>query len=818
MKNEILSCYEQAQKLMQIQFRPSNKIVKNTTIFPNWIKDSSSFWYERATTEGREFRIVNAETAINHEAFDHKLLAGCLSDKIGKTVNYINLPISNVSIMLSPLTVCFKAFDKYWMFESEKPKCEEADQVFHGQFSPFGDAKYFYPLSPMLPKSKNYYLNSPDGKKSIFVRENNLWLEDLATGRASVLTNDGSDENYYGGGLVDIAVPGKWSPDSRYILTAQWDFRQVDPFPSIKFAPVNPSIIPQIEYMKLNSFSGKEKLRLLVIDALTGEVRPIRYPALQQQLLGLRQVGFFRANMAWWSMDSKSVYFFDISLRLKNMRMARWDLQRGTTKVLIEESTESRIKLNDHRLSEPVFLPLPESNELIWFSDRNGWSHLYLYDLTTGDLKHQITDGEWVVRNILHFDHEKRELLLQSASRDKGVSPYYRDICKVNIDSGNLTRLVGGDFDCLIHKYLDFNTWAKTTYTNKGSSVNDEIHGVSPCGKYIVTTRSRVDSVPVSILIDRNGDELMVLETADVSGLPADWSWPESVKLRSSDGKTDIYGVIFRPPGFNKEKLYPIIEYSANSRNLSSMPQGSFDNNAFAGAIYFRACSLAALGFIVVTIEGRGTPMREKKFCDHHYGNFYRGNDFEDRIVGIKQLAERYPYMDITRVGLVSNENSTNAVYALLRHSDFYKVAVLHCFYDPRFGFGQLNEMNEDELQGRTEKINPEDFVDTFSGKLLLTEGLRSPLAIGAFRLTDALQQANKDFDMICLPNGINNITAYLMRREWDYLVTHLHGKQPPVQFDLKTSESLVVSSAEFLKNKKSTKLSKMWIDEESET
>jgi dipeptidyl aminopeptidase/acylaminoacyl peptidase len=169
------------------------------------------------------------------------------------------------------------------------------------------------------------------------------------------------------------------------------------------------------------------------------------------------------------------------------------------------------------------------------------------------------------------------------------------------------------------------------------------VNGVSPCGQYLVTTRSRVDTVPVSVLIDRDGKEILALETADISGLPSDWHWPEPVKLKGADGETDIYGVVFRPPSFSPDNQYPVVEYSSSMRCFSGLAQGAFSLAPFLGITYFAPAALAALGFIVVIIEGRGTPFRNKIFQDHHFGDLRYTSDLDDRISGIRQLAKRYP-------------------------------------------------------------------------------------------------------------------------------------------------------------------------------
>ena len=435
-------------------------------------------------------------------------------------------------------------------------------------------------------------------------------------------------------------------------------------------------------------------------------------------------------------------------------------------------------------------MPLAETNELIWFSERSGWAHLYLYDLNTGKLKGAITEGEWLVRNVLHYDIEKREIILQTAARDKAISPYYRDICKVNIDTKNITPIMSGCYDHCVYQPFSFIVSMHEALGLEGEGVS----GVSGCGNYLVATRSRVDSIPVSVLVDRNGREILVLEMADVSNLPDGWQWPESVKLTGADGTTDIYGVILRPQGFSESGSYPVIEFSCSQRGMSTLFQGAFVNTVFAGMDYLLAQALASLGFIVVLIEGRGTPLREKSFQDYHYGDLLYANNFEDRISGIRQLAERYSYMDIDRVGITGHENQTNNIYALLQYSDFYKVAVVNCIFDPRFNIASLGEVYDGtENSDESETRYAEDCIENFGGKLLLIQGMLSyTTPAGMFRLVKALQKANKDFEMLCLPNLIHEMTSYTIRREWDFLVKHLQDINPPFEYKLKTGKDIL--------------------------
>jgi dipeptidyl aminopeptidase/acylaminoacyl peptidase len=270
------------------------------------------------------------------------------------------------------------------------------------------------------------------------------------------------------------------------------------------------------------------------------------------------------------------------------------------------------------------------------------------------------------------------------------------------------------------------------------------------------------------------------------------------VKVKGADGQTDIYGVVYRPPNFSKKESYPIIDFSCGHPYFSWVPQGSFINGPCFDAPYLYAAAYAALGFVVVALEGRGTPYRDKAFQDYSYGNITSASAFEDRIQGIRQLASRYPYMDLERVGISADDGSPVPVHGLLEHPDFYKVGVSICHEDPRFGFAALYEQYQGLCADNNDAgkpTNTEDFAHALTGKLLLIHGMLDSFtpATGTIRLLDALQNANKDFDMLLLPEEGHDIPTYALRRSWDYFVTHLQGVEPPTEFALTTGIDLLL-------------------------
>lgn len=768
MNEHILQRYEQAQTIMQ--GFANSRVAMNDAVFPHWINDTDSFWYKRETRQGVEYRLVNASCASNVIAFDHSALAKSLGRSMGESIDPANLPIKHVTLNLSPLQVRFQAFRKHWLFDESSGSCtEEKTKVF--------------PLD----------LCSPDGKSAVFVRNHNLWLRDIETGTERALTEDGVEDYCYACSVdIDFVpeVQAQWSPDSQRLFTVRRDTRKVASRPYVLYAPQDGSLQPQLVQVK-RAYPGDEYLEnlcLVVIDINSGELLEADYPPIPPSGYGF---GFFHGKaLGWWASDSRRCFFVDVARGAKKVQVVEFDADTGFTRVLFEESSDTFVRLTHGFENIPHLYPLPESDELIWFSERTGWGQLYLYDLKTGELKQPITSGEWMVRDVLFFDAKKREVLIQTAARDPKINPYYRDICKVNVDTCELTALVSGNYEHLVYQPYSIQTFGLVEN-------NTSVDGVSPDGNYIVTTRSRVDMAPISLLIDRAGKEVLTLEVADVSGLPEGWQWPEPVKLKGSDNQTDIYGVIYRPPGFSPDKQYPVLDFSCGVRHYESVPQGAFVNGPNYGYNYLAGAALAALGFIVVAIEGRGTTNRDKAFQDYHYGDPSCDSDFNDRISGIRQLSTLYPYMDLERVGLTNLDGQNNPIYGLINHPDFYKVGVIHQYIDSRFWHAAQAEIWGGVSPDRSGASSPHlalDHVDSLKCKLLLIQGMLDyATPASTFQLVEALQKANKDFDMLCLPNLPHGIVSYTLRRNWDYLVKHLQGVEPPKEFHLTTGQDALI-------------------------
>ena len=637
-------------------------LVQSDNVKPIWINSSDSFWYERlskpdedlseitdtklTTKLVKEYRIVDACERTNLPAFDHFALTQALSKSTERQIDSKNLPLEDIDFALAPLIITFSAFGQYWKFDEKHRTCIE--------------------LKPkiIMPSTES---QSPDGQWLAFIRDYNLWLREVSSGDERPLTSDGEVFNRYAGKPTAVGMTDEnkilnrlnlcWSPDSKRLFTVQRDSRKVLTHPVVNYVPEDGSLRPTVDHIKV-AYTGDtnfEEYRLVIFDVGPAKCCEVKYPRLT---VGQEDYGFCSiSGRVWWAADSQRAYFIDYQGDYRRLALIEVDPNTGKTRQIFEETAITNINIQPSYMDSPLYRYLLDSNELIWWSERSDWGHLYLYDLNTGQCKKTITQGDWLVRNILHVDAHRRELLIQTAGRVESRNPYYRDICRVNIDTGELTTVLSTDHEYGVHICARRTT---ENFMELGvfSVAEDSVSGISPNAKFIVATRSRVDQVPVSLLLNREGEILMEIETADITSLPEGWHWPESIKLKAAapeEGGTiyDIYSTLFRPSNFREDKKYPLINMIVGGAWLSPIPIGSFHHtNGYTSRNFFWAQALAELGFMVVITANRGTPLRGKAFQDNSYGWLADGANVADQRSAIEQLAKRYPAIDLDRVGV----------------------------------------------------------------------------------------------------------------------------------------------------------------------
>lgn len=752
MSIDMTARYQRAQQMLQgAGFDPRHrKFALNAQLNPHWINNSDCFWYQRETLQGHQYRLVDASEQSNQILCDHQALAQALAAAADTDPDPEQLPLANLTVALSPLRLTFTAFEKDWCYTPETASCT------------------------VIKRQPAHWVISPDGRYAAFTRDNNLYISELATGVERALTTDGERFWPYAGPyqawgdwyqVIDVL----WSPDSKRLLTQRVDSREVQSTPVVEQVPLDGSLRPTLNRAgRRDEFPGDTAtlaFELYSIDIESGAITAMDYAPCP--LNHAPYAGYFPSGRAWWDNDQRHVYciYQDAGMQETGTRLLRWDTFTGQARQHISEDPQQPITLFRESQSHVCCGPLAGSDEMIWHSDRSGWYHLYRYQQSTGELIGAITEGDWSVNSILHYDARQRELIITTCGRVAGRNPSYVDICRLHIDTGELTPLTDSD-----HNY-DF------LYCATNTSWADRAQTCSPCGQYLVTTYSRVNEVPVSLLLDRQGQTLLTLETADTSQLPAQWQWPEPTTTLAADGHTEIHGVIYRPSDFEPQLSYPILDVSWNMQ----VPTKAFYD--CGGGDFFSPMAWAELGFIVVRFNNRGSSFCGSGFRDHSFRHYSNPDlphfNLADSVAGIKQLAARHPYMDSERVGVTDMHFTPAALTGLLVYPELYKVGVS---YGP-----ELESITSAMIHKGGSHPAFEDFADKLEGKLLLIHGMLDsafPVA-GTFRVAEALQQARKNYDMLLLPTAGYGGSDYGQKRAWDYMVTHLLGETPPQDFEL---------------------------------
>jgi dipeptidyl-peptidase 4 len=618
---------------------------------------------------------------------------------------------------------------------------------------------------PPAPGTKPNEVVSPDGKKAAFIRDWNLWMRDLASGKETQLTTDGVKDFGYatdnaGWRKSDRPVLA-WSPDSRKIATFQQDQRNV----SDMYLVTTNVGAPKLEAWKYPLPQDKEiiKIHRVIIetDGATPRVIRLKMPPDDRRSTLCDDISC-DGDGSWtdveWSADAARLAFVSTPRDHKSAKLRIADAATGDVRDVYEEKVATQYESGQGAAN---WRYLPATNEFIWYSERDDWGHLYLYDAASGRLKNQITKGNFVVTRMLKVDDKNRVIYFEANGREAGRDPYFSHFYRIGFDGGGLTLLTPEDG-------------------------NHQIT-LSPDGRFFVDTFSKPDAPPTTVLRDLNGRVVATLEKADVSRLAAaGWKPPTPVTVKDRSGKWDLYGLMFTPTNLDPNRKYPIVNY------IYPGPQGGGVGSRSFVASRSDHQALAELGFVVVVIDGTCNPDRSKSFHDACYGNM-ADNTLEDQIAGIKQLAQKYPYLDLDRVGVWGHSGGGYATAAaMFRYPDFYKVGVSQSGnhdnrnYEDDWGERYIGLLSGDNYEKQANQI----YAKNLKGKLLLAHGGMDDNVppYNTYLVVDALIKANKDFDLIIYPNARHGYAGdnwYMMRRRWDYFVKHLLGAEPPKEYKL---------------------------------
>ena len=739
--------YERAERMLWDHTDP---LVLGGWPNPQWLEDGR-FWYWNRFEGGTEYIVIDPAAGTRERAFDHARMAAALAAATGEEHTAFALPRGALASEAGSLRFEVRVEGEMYVCGLDAAQCAPAPEpeVARGRFD----------------------IASPDGTKAAFIRDHNLWLRDLTTGETTQLTDDGVEDFGYAtnnAGWVKSDRPVlKWSPDSRRIATFQHDARGV----GMMYMVTTEVGHPELEAWRypLPEDSVIFRIHRVVIDTEApagSRVIRLDMPPDQHRSTVCDHVACGPTfSDVEWSADGPRLVFVSSSRDHKRALVRVADAITGEVRDLFEEVVETFFE------SHGNWRYLSESDEILWYSQRDDWGHLYLYDASSGDLKRQVTSGSWNVDRIERIDEDAREILFMGNGREPG-DPYFPYLYRAGLD--------GGDVGLLTPDSANHVVW------------------IAPDGETFVDQYSTPTIPPVTVVRDMDGDVLQTVERADISRLErAGWqpSIPFTVKAR--DGETDLYGLMFRPTNFDPTAKYPVINY------LYPGPQsGSVGSRSFLAARRDLQ-SLAELGFVVIELDAMGTPRRSKTFQDAYYGNM-GDNGLPDQITGIQQLAERHPWIDIDRVGIYGHSGGGFAsTSGILRYPDFYKVAVSQAGnhdnrnYEDDWG-EKYQGLLEEYADGATNYDNQANqlVAENLVGKLLITHGTMDTNVphSNTMLVVDALIAANKDFDLLLFPNrghGFGN-EPYMMRRRWDYFVRHLLGAEPPPEYEFGKLQPLV--------------------------
>jgi len=742
--------YARAEKFMSYNTAP---LASKGVVKPHWM-DDNRLWFRSidANTPDSSVTYILADPAKGTvtPAFDQaKLAAGLSAASSGKIKNDpAHLKLSDLAFTDHDTHLLVTAASIQYRCDLPASACTRV--------TPADNAK------------KEPLNLSPDKKLGAFIRDWNLWVRDLATGAETQLTTDGIPNYGYAtdnaGWKFSNAAILLWSPDSKKIATFQQDQRNVG---DMYLVPVTNGH-PTLKAWKSPLVGDKvvTMIERVVIDVDTKKLTRLKMPPDQHR--GTLCDDIACAGNTWddveWSPDTRHLAFVSTS---RDHRQEWFRVADTSTGDVREVFTETAPKFFESGNGKVNWRYLPASNEILWFSERDNWGQLYLYDLTTGKLKNQITHGDGNVTQLLHVDEKSRTLTFLAVGKEANRDPYFQHLYSIHFDGSNLHLL---------------------TPDNANHAI-----ALSPNGEFFVDEASTPTQPRVSTLRRIDGRPVKELGRQDLTQLLASgWVPPIPITVKGRDNQTDLYGFLFKPSSFDATKKYPIVN------NIYPGPQtGSCGDRSFSTA-HRDMQSLAELGFIVVCIDGMGTPFRSKHFHEAYYANL-GDNTLPDQVAGMKDLARQYPFIDLTHAGIFGHSGGGNATAAAMFHyPDFFQVGIAesgnHDQRDYEDDWAEkwagLLVTNPDGTSNYDSQNNAA-FAKNLKGHLLLAHGTMDDNVPpnNTLLVVEALIKANKDFDLLIIPNvphGYMYATQYMTRRRWDYFVQYLAGNTPPHEYQMK--------------------------------
>ncbi len=751
--------YSRAEQLLSWN---TDRLVSGDQVNPQWMKDGSRFWYRNKTSTGAEFVLIDPGLNLRRLLFDHVKLATAMSTAGDTAFDGNKLPFQTFKFGKDgddENEIEFNANKKRFVCNITSYKCVVGDT-----------------LSSDVP-----FVRSPDKKWEAFISKNNLWIRDAASKKDSTqLTTDGVD--YFGYGTTmprpsqlqrpqPVRPQLRWSPDSKRIAVMRQDERNVEHMHYISYTPQRPKHYSQPYALPGDTAVPYPYIHLIEVATKSNVVAKIN-PRPNQLSIG----GSVRDSA--WAESSEKVHVSFYTRGSKSAYLGEVDAKTGDFRVIARDTGKTYVEISNPQ-DPGSFYVTKDLKDAFWWSERDGWGHLYRFDgggvtnvssmngeggmTMAPEPKSQLTTGAWQVGQISYVDELTKTIYFTARGREPNRFLYYAALYKMGFDGSGVTLVTPEDANHTI--------------------------SFSPNGKYFVDSYSRIESPSVSVLrAAATGAVIRKLEEADISRLKeVGWRPAQVFTVKARDGITDTYGVLYLPPKIDTTKKYPIITNIYPGPQVGSVGAWSFKNGGEPAA-------LAELGFVVIQYDHLGTPLRSKVFHDNYYG-FFGDNGLLDHITAIKQLASRYKFIDVDKVGIFGHSGGGFAsTDAMLRYPEFFKVAVSGAGnHDNR----SYNIYWAEKYQGlmKRDTVRKTDNFETsanktmaknLQGHLLLMHGDMDDNVHPAntVQVIDELEKANKTFDLVWAPNrnhGLNE--PYFIRRRWDYFVQYLMGATPPENY-----------------------------------
>ena len=778
-----------------------NQMVFSTRVQPRWFKDGDRFWYDWQSPKGTNYYVVDPVKGTKTEVFDMEKLAMQLTEITKDPYDAQHIPITGLKLK----------DDKVFTFDirSSQDKVEKPDTTKAG--------KGKKPAAPGRPEKKVFHFEydfasgvlkdvteekekevkkyptwasiSPDGTLGVYAKNSNLWIMDSTNLRKAAkdpkdstivefqLTKDGIKQfgfgygNYSGDTETDTTKrsnPGElvWSPDSKHFATSKWDTRKLEDLWVINSVSSKRPKLETYKYQMPGEPGPKGYLYIFTLNGTNATSRQVKVDAFKDQDFNIER-GRRLAKDSYndyfsskWLGDNSGFYLLRQSRDIKRIDLCWVGVDADSAKVIIPERSNTYIE------TRTPFL-IKDGKQLIWWSERNGWANLYLYN-SDGTLVRKITDGAFHVENVLGVNEKEGYVLLSACGVNKDENPYQMHTFRVPLTGGALQQLDMDDMDVL-------------------STASDD-------ARFFVANYSRVDYTPNVALYGAGGRKILDLEEADLSLLlQAGYKFPERFKVKAADGVTDLYGAMYKPYDFDSTKVYPICDYVYPGPQVEA-------NNISWSKNFTRVDRLAQLGIIVITVGNRGGhPNRSKWYHNFGYGNL-RDYGLEDQKYAIQQIGARCPFVDLDRVGIHGHSGGGfMSTAAILKYPDFFKAAV-SCAGNHDNSI--YNRWWSEQHHGILEKVDKGDttFVYSISTNQELAKNLKGHLMLvhgdidnnvhpaNTIRVVNALIRANKRFDMLILPgqrHGFGDMNEYFFWRMADYYSEWLIGDSERSRVDI---------------------------------